>query len=335
MNVHSQKQGTALISSRSRVVRILWLCLPLAVYLAAPPIPAAQEDSSGFSISKKVTLVVLPVSVRDKGGHFVAGLQASNFKVFDDGRPQEITVFRQEDVPVTVGVVVDHSGSMAARQLQMIEGAQAFVHASNPENREFVVNFGDTVSFGLPPNVAFTNNVDRLSSALSKPYASGTTALYDAIVDALAHAAQDDLPRKVLLLISDGGDNASQHSLAQALRAAQASNVVIYSIGLLDEHSADQNPDVLKKLAADTGGEAYFPNSLAEIVGVCEQIAADVRELYTVGYGLSDKEAGGYHQLRVAVTARGRGRLFVRTRAGYIAPSPESNHTASENDRGH
>ena len=290
---------------------------------------AQENPSPPYAITQEVNLVSLPVVVRDHRGHFVSGLKVENFKVQENGRPQAITLFRNEDIPVTAGLVVDHSSSMAARQLEVIEGAQAFVQASNPQDREFVVNFGETVSFGLPTNVAFTNDANVLRNALSTPYATGRTALYDAVLTAIQHLQEDDRDKKVLILISDGGDSASRHTLADVLRIAQTTGVVIYTIGLLDEHNADQNPKVLQKLAAYTGGEAYFPNSFVEVINVCREIAADIRHQYTLGYTPTDTTRPGYRKIHVGVTAPGHGKLFVRTRAGYFFQSKTPIQTQS------
>jgi Ca-activated chloride channel family protein len=221
-------------------------------------------------------------------------------------------------------LVVDHSGSMAAKQLEVIEGAQAFVQASNPQDREFVVNFNSTVSFPLPENVAFTSNPDVLRAALSTPSASGKTALYDALAAAMEHFQSGEADKRVLLLISDGGDNASKNSFSQVFQMTQTANVMIYAIGLFDEHSADQNPKVLKKLAEETGGQAYFPTSLAQIVSVCREIAAEIRHQYTLGYSPADSGRSGYRKIHVSVTAPGRGKLSVRTRTGYFSPPPKT-----------
>jgi VWFA-related protein len=299
-----------------------------------PTVLAAQNNSPEFSIHSEVDLVVLPVTVTDRNGQFVSGLDQANFHAFEDGKPQAITLFRHEDIPVAAGLVVDHSGSMAAKQLEVIAGAQAFVQASNPEDREFVINFNNEPSFGLPPNMEFTSRVDDLVAALSTPYASGKTALYDAVSAGLKRLQAGPLDKKVLLLISDGGDNASTRTLAQVLREAQAANVVIYAIGLLDEHSADQNPEVLKKFAKDTGGQAYFPNSLPDLLRVCQNIAADIRHQYTIGYNPPDASRVGYRKVRVGVTVPGRGRLTVRTRTSYFITSNTSSGPMTPNRQG-
>lgn len=276
------------------------------------------------ALSETTKLVVVPVSVTDGSGHFVLGLKQSNFQVYEDGKPQEIVIFRDTDVPVTVGIVVDHSGSMAAKSNDAIQGAMALVEASNPADKEFVVNFGNKPSLGLPPDVPFTGNVDQLKRALSTPSASGLTALYDAMVLAIQHFQGSPVDKRVMLLISDGGDTASTHKFGQVLRMAEAANVIIYAIGLLDPLSADQNPDVLRKFARETGGEAYFPNSTIEVVSTCIAIASDIRHQYTLGYTPPETGKGRYRSIRVVVHAPGRGRLFVRARKGYFLSTDSS-----------
>jgi len=315
--------------SRSLQFKCFGPCLCVFIGLLAPASffakPPAQDSAQPYVISKDVNLVVVPVLVSDKSGRFVSGLEASNFKVYENGRPQQITVFRNEDVPVTAGLVVDHSGSMLRWRSQVIEGARAFVQLSNPEDREFVVNFTDMIALGLPLNIAFTSNVDTLEVALSNTPYGGRTALYDAIAVASQHLQREKREKRVLILISDGGDNSSKYRLDDALRMAQAADVMIYAVGLLDENSADQNPGVLKKLTNETGGQVYFPNSGAEVVDVCKAIAADIRHQYTIGYNPPNEAESGFEKIRVNVTARGRGKLFVRSRTGYfLAPKTAS-----------
>jgi len=278
----------------------------------------SQEGSGQHVISSEVNLVVLPVTVTDKSDHFVSGLDVSNFQVYEDGRQRTILLFRREDTPVTAGVVVDHSGSMAAKRDDVIAGAVAFVQASNPQDREFVVNFSDSVTFGLPANVPFTSSVEDLKAALWKTPVRGETALYDALATALERLKTAPLDKKALLLISDGGDNASKHTFSQVLRMAQSTSVIIYAIGIFDESSADQNPKVLEKLAKETGGKAYFPKSSSEVVSVCRQIAEDVRHQYTLGYSPEGNDHSGYRKIRVKVNAPVKGKLYVRTRPGYL-----------------
>lgn len=305
------------------------ICLAISS-LAASCWGNAQSGPQSPVITREVRLVVLPVTVRDRAGRFVSGLKASNFRVFEDGQIQQITLFRDQDVPVTVGLVVDHSGSMVHQMQAVIDGAVAFVQASNEQDREFVVNFGPTVSFGLPENVAFTNSLTELESALSVPSAYGRTALFDALAAALAHFSSDRANKKALLAISDGGDNASRHSFKDVLRIAQASDVEIYSIGFLDPLSADQNPEVLRKLAHVTGGEVYFPASSDEVVSFCRSVASDIRHQYTLGYAPPDKRPGGFRKIRVLVAAGHRRKFSVRTRTGYFLPSDSNDESAAQ-----
>jgi VWFA-related protein len=210
---------------------------------------------------------------------------------------------------------------MAGKSQQVIEGAMAFIDASNPQDEEFVINFADKVTLGLPANLAFTSNGNELKAALSTASASGRTALYDAVIAALQHLDLRQASKKALILISDGGDNLSQHTLAEVLRMAQSANVAIYTIGLLNEESADQNPKVLRQFAKETGGVAYFPGSSADIARVCRQIAADIRHQYTLAYSPAGERHNAYRKIRVDVIAPKEGKLLVRTRAGYFRPS--------------
>jgi Ca-activated chloride channel homolog len=309
---------------------VSWNCTNRAISLALliwaslqhpAPAPPPPNTFQGYVISREVNLVVLPVTVRNREGQFVSGLEASNFRVYENGQPQKITDFQSEDTPVTVGLVVDHSGSMVAKKREVIDGAVAFVEASNPQDEEFVVNFADRITLGLPANVPFTGNTNELKAALSAASASGRTALYDAVVVALQHFDLQRGTKKVLILISDGGDNASQHTFMQVLRMAQSANVVIYGVGLFDEESADQNPKVLRQLAQETGGLVYAPSTPADVVRVCRQIAGDIRHQYTIGYNPAGERRNVYRKIRVEVIAANRKKLFVRTRAGYFWPS--------------
>lgn len=313
--------------SRSSALRAwaLRVCglLALASFSHVSP---AQESSPPYVISKNVSLVVVPVVVSDKNGRFVSGLNASNFKIYENGHQQQITLFRSEDIPVMAGLLVDHSASMAAWRPQVIEGARAFVEVSNPQDREFVVNFTDTIALGLPLNIPFTNDVDMLERALLGGPRGGRTTFYDAIAVALGHLQADEHEKRVLILISDGGDNASKHDFHEVLHMAQAANVIIYAFGLLDEHSADQNPGVLKKLTKETGGKAYFPSSPSEVVEVCKAIAADIRHQYTLGYEPRNDAPSGFRpsvfrKISVSVSAPGRGKLSIRSRTGYFLAS--------------
>lgn len=284
---------------------------------------AEPQAPRPYRISVNVDLVVLHATVRDRKGRFVSDLRERDFEIYEDGVRQAIRLFRHEDIPVTVGLVVDHSGSMRPKLADVIAAARTFVRSSNQEDQMFVVNFNEKVTLGLPGAIRFTNRLDELEAAILKAPAAGQTALYDAVVEALERLQAGGREKKVLIVISDGGDNASAHRLAEVLKIAGQSSALVYTIGILDEEDPDRNPDVLRRLARATGGEAFLPGKLNEVVAICERIARDIRNQYTIAYApTSAAEPGAYRSIRVAVRADGYGKLFVRARAGYIAAEP-------------
>ena len=263
--------------------------------------------------------MVLQATVRDRAGHTVSGLGEHDFEVYEDGALQSIRLFRHEDTPVTIGLVVDHSGSMREKLGEVTAAARTFVRASNPEDQMFVVNFNEDVSLGLPGGTRFSNSADELGSAIWSAPAVGATALYDAVIEALQGLEKGEREKKALIVISDGGDNASKSSLDRVLRMAEESSAVIYTIGVFSEDDPDRNSKVLNRLAHETGGEAFFPSKPSETVEICERIARDVREQYTIGYSSMNGKPGAYHAIRVTARSKEHGKLSVRTRAGYIA----------------
>ncbi len=292
------------------------------VAMAQSPAPrsSSQQGSEpgAFQISVDVALVVLGATVRDHQGHTVPQLKREDFEVFEDGRPQPIRLFRHDDTPVAVGLVIDHSGSMREKLDEVTAGARAFVRSSNSSDQMFVVNFNETVSEGLPPGIRFSDGVEQLGAAVWGQPAVGTTALYDAIVEGLTRLQEGAREKKVLIVISDGGDNASKAPLAHVLKMAEQSNAMIYTIGIFDQDDPDGKPAVLRRLAHETGGQAFFPSQLTETVEICERIAKDIRDQYTIGYSSPDeKRDGTYHKIRLTARSKTAGKLAVRTRAGY------------------
>jgi Ca-activated chloride channel homolog len=298
----------------------LALALP---FLALATSVAAQEPPS---ISVNVNLVVLHATARDRNGEFVSGLRQQDFQAFEDGRLQTITLFRHEDTPVSVGLIVDNSASMRRKRADVTAAALAFIRASNPKDEAFVVNFNEHVKLGLPAGKFFSDNPAELQQALDSANPGGMTALYDAIDRGLEHLKRAGHDKKVLIVVSDGGDNASRRRLDQVLADAERSDAIIYTIGVFDENDADRNPGVLRKIARATGGTAFFPSTSAEVTPICERIAAEIRHQYTIGYAPSNpKLDGSYRTIRVTATRPHGGRVFVRARTGYIAgPPPES-----------
>jgi VWFA-related protein len=294
---------------------------------AAAQEPPSVEDpaSQSFRISVDVDLVVLQATVRDRSGRFVSDLLERDFEVYEDGRRQSIRLFRHEDVPVTVGLVIDHSSSMGPKLTDVVEAARTFARSSNPEDELFVVNFNEKVTLGLPVGMGLTNNGDVLERAISSKRAIGQTALYDAVYKALGQLQAGGPEKKVLIVISDGGDNASALGLSEVLKKAALSSAAVYTVGIFDEEDPDRNPGVLRRLARETGGEAFFPGQLNEVVAICERIARDIRNQYTIGF-VSNSQArpGASRALRMTARAAGKSSLSVRTRSSYIAAGGES-----------
>ncbi len=279
-----------------------------------------DHDAGPFRIKVDVDLVVLHATVTDREGSSVSNLGEQGFEVYEDGAPQRIRLFRNEDIPVTVGLVVDHSTSMRPKMVEVIAAAKAFARSSNREDQMFVVNFNERVSLGQPGAIRFTDSTAELGDAIAAAPTGGMTALYDAIARPLEELQAGSRYKKVLIVISDGGDNASTHSLDQVMKLARQSSAVIYTIGIFDGNDPDRNPRVLKHLAGETGGEAFFPDQLSQVVSICERIARDIRHQYTIGYVPSNPARdSSYRTIRVLARAKGHGRLSVRTRTGYIA----------------
>jgi len=306
-------------------IRCARFVLLLASVVFAPGAALAQPQLPGnapYTISVDVEMVALHATVTDHRGRAISGLAKDSFQIYEDGVPQQIKIFSQEDIPVTVGLVIDNSGSMKRKRTDVLAAALAFARASNPKDEMFVVNFNEKVSFALPPQVPFTGSVAQLELALSHFNAVGQTALYDAMDAALDHLSLGRMDKKVLIVISDGGDNASQHTLDSILSKARHSDAIIYSIGIYDDADEDRKPGVLRRFAADTGGEVFLPAEVQDVVPICKNIARQIRSQYTLAYLPTNKSHNGaYRLIQVQAAAAGRGRMLVRTRSGYYAPA--------------
>jgi len=280
-----------------------------------------KKEESPYTISLHVDQVVLDVSVLESGGKFVSGLEATDFKIFEDESPQEIVYFASKDVPVTVGLVIDNSGSMRSKRPEIITAAMAFINSSNPNDEIFVVHFNERVRFGLQDPTSFASDPLLLKSALYRMTADGKTALYDAIWEAFQHLATGKCDRKALVVVSDGGDNASQRNAREVLRLVQSAHAAVYTLSVYDQNDKDQNPKVLRRVAKTSGGESFFPRELKQVGPVCQTIATDIRNQYLLAYRpTNSKRDGSFRHLRVAVESPGKKKLEVRTREGYVAP---------------
>jgi Ca-activated chloride channel family protein len=293
-----------------------------------PPPPEIQPPQnapepplqSGYTIQRSVDLVVLHVSVTDEHGQFVPGLKEENFRVFEDNSEQKISVLHQEDAPVSMGLLIDNSGSMGDKREKVNAAALTFVKTSNPDDEVFVAHFNDKYYFDRD----FTNDVNELKKALEQADPSSSTALYDATAASLDRLKSGYLDKKVLLVVSDGEDNSSHRSLESALQEAQRSSALIYAVGLLREEkpeSAERDRQALLALTRATGGSALFPENLEDVESTCTQIARDIRHQYTLAYyPTNSRKDGSFRSLRVQIIPPpGSGTISARTRTGYYA----------------
>jgi Ca-activated chloride channel family protein len=304
-------------------------CQLLAVMAMIASMVSAQETAkSDQTLKVDVQLVQLPVAVIDRDGRAVNGLTKQSFEVFEDGVQQEITFFRREDIPVSVGLLIDNSASMHNKRQRVNAAALAFARESNPQDETFIVGFDDEVFLDQD----FTNNIDDLTKAFSKIDTRGQTAVYDAISLSVNHVRQGRKDKKALLLISDGEDNASRYNFETALESLRKADVILYAIGLLDEpeqHGGifrkvpeSKVKETLTRFAQATGGQAYFPKSVDEVDQLCRSIAHDLRNQYMIGYSSSNNAAdGSWRRISVRLTDRMATRFTVRAKPGYYAPN--------------
>jgi VWFA-related protein len=285
------------------------------------PAPPAEADA-GVVFRTETRVVVCHTTVTGKSGHLITDLPKEAFTVFENGAPQEIKVFKREDVPVSMGLIVDNSGSMASKRSKVEAADLALVSDSNPGDEVFVVNFADQAFLDLPHDKDFTSDVAEMKEALRRTDSRGQTAMRDAVQMSLNHLkekARKD--KKVLVLVTDGEDNVSIVKMEDLVRDAQQSGVLIYSVGLLGSEQpyiAARARRALSELAAATGGEAFFPDDVSQVDRIAHQVASDIRNQYTIGYTPSNTAMDGtFRQIRIAVSAAGS--PVVRTRSGYYA----------------
>lgn len=294
------------------MIRVPALLLGAGCALAVLARPHAQAPPP-FRVDAR--LVVLYATVRNERGEVVTNLQRDAFAVYEDGKRQPIELFRRDDVPVSIGLLLDNSGSMRTKRAKVEAAALAFVRASNPLDEAFVVNFADKVRIDVP----MTRDIAALERNIARVDSIGGTAMRDAIVDAeryLSGHAQHD--RRVLMVVTDGNDNASERTEADVQRLAEQQGLTIDALGLLndeDRGKAGRARHELDRLTDTTGGVAYYPASVDAIGDAALDLARQIRNQYTIAYAPPHPADRRYHRIKVAAT--GRGRLTVRTRAGY------------------
>ncbi|HKD82943.1 MAG TPA: VWA domain-containing protein [Candidatus Angelobacter sp.] len=286
------------------------------------------KDAKGeFTYRSLVNEVTLSATVLDLRHHLVTNLDRDNFVVYEDGQPQNITSFIRKDIPVSIGIVVDNSGSMRTKRAALTKAVLNLIQASNPQDEVFVVNFNDDPYLDQD----FTNKVDLLHEAMDRVDSRGGTALYDAVIASADHLAKGaKREKKALLVVTDGVDNESRESLESAIRAVQSdSGPTIYAIGILgDEPGVKRAKRALQSLSDQTGGVAFFPKDLEEVDEISQEVARDIRNQYSITYKPTNPRSnGGYRKVRVEAHASGYKDLQVRTRDGYFA---DEKHTAAK-----
>jgi VWFA-related protein len=287
-----------------------WLCLPLL---------AQNEGTPVFRTDAR--LVVLHATVVDRHGKLITTLPRSAFHVFEDGHEQQMKIFRREDVPVSMGMVIDNSGSMRVKRRRVEDAAMALVKASNPQDEVCIVNFNDEAYL----DVDFTSDIRKLEEGVARIDSRGGTAMRDAIDLSMEHLkAKAKKDKKVIVVVTDGNDNTSEITLEKLVQKAQQSEVLIYTIGLLNEEEpreARKAKRALDTITQATGGEAYYPKQVDDVGQFTLHVAQDIRNQYILAYSPSNEALdGGFRQIKVSVNAANR--PTVRTRTGYYA-TPE------------
>jgi VWFA-related protein len=300
-------------------MRILIGVLATAAVLAqqAPPPP---DDGKPTVFRLDTRIVVCHTTVVDRTGHLVTNLPQSAFTVYENKVRQDIRRFKREDVPVSLGLVIDNSGSMRNKLAQVKTAALALVKDSNPADETFIVNFNDAAYLDNPKDKPFTNDMVELETALAKIDTRGGTAMRDAIEMSIDHLKGGHRDKKVLVVITDGNDNASLVTMDRILRNAHKSDVLIYGVGLLTEEEhreAGRARKALNDLAEATGGKTFFPKDVTEVDAIAHQVARDIRNQYVIEYSPANSTMDGSFR-SIKITAKAPG-TTVRTRSGYYA----------------
>ncbi len=293
----------------------------------------STQGRRGYTIGVSVDLVVMHTSVYDKNGRFVGGLKKDSFKLYEDGVEQKISSFSQEDVPVSMGILLDLSGSMRNKIDQVNRAALAFIRASNPQDQVFLIGFNDQVELMQD----YTSDIDEVSDALDNIMVTGGTALYDAIYLGVQKAHTGIKPKKAIVVITDGEDRDSYYKLDELVAKVQESDVQVFCVGFLNPvpdkglfgHWSKSVPekarDALQRISEETGGKAFFPQKLAEINNIVSEIAYDLRNQYSIGYvSTNTAHDGSYRRVKIVLDATSAANNHLRYRRGYTAAKATS-----------
>jgi Ca-activated chloride channel family protein len=293
-----------------------------------------REGQRGYTIGVSVDLVVVHTTVLDKSGHFITGLNKEDFRVYEDGIGQTINLFSQEDVPVSLGIVLDTSGSMRNKIDNVNRAALAFIKASNPQDEVFLIGFNDQVELLED----YTSDLEAIADALDNIIVSGGTALYDAIHLAVEKAQKGVKPKKAIILITDGEDRDSYYKLEEMIAKVQESDVQVYSVGFLNpvpdkglfgrwsKSVPEKAHDALQLISEDTGAKAFFPQRVTDIGQIVAEVAYELRNQYSIGYvSTNTARDSAYRRIKVELDpAKAAGRQ-IRCRRGYTAAKAGTN----------
>jgi Ca-activated chloride channel homolog len=294
--------------------------------------PEAKSKGKNLTYSVDVDLVMMYASVFDKNGHFVGGVKKDNFKIYEDGIEQRIDRFSQEDVPISMGILLDLSGSMRGKIDQINKAASAFIRASNPQDQVFLIGFNDEVELLQD----FTSDIDEITDALDNTVVMGGTALYDSIYLGVQKSHTGSRVKKAVVVITDGEDRDSYYKLDELIAKVQEMDVQVFSVGFLNDMPdkgifgrfsksvPEKAHDALTRISEETGGKAFFPDKLTDIHTIVSEIAAELRNQYSIGYFSSNAARdGSFRRVKIELVGVNTATNHVRSRRGYFAPKVE------------
>jgi Ca-activated chloride channel family protein len=303
-------------STVKHFILTLAACLSLPFWLS----PVHAQSPADFTLAVAVDLVELQITVLDENDRHVRGLSREDFQITEDRVEQDVSLFRHDDKPVSLGVIIDNSRSMERKKERVDTAALSFIQHSNPLDETFLIHFDDEVRMALD----FTGDLAPIETTLASISPYGQTALFDAILTGIEAMEEGKYEQKAILLVSDGADNASAHAFSEVLEAARLADVAIYSIGILSDSDVGRTARKgLEELSEITGGRSFFPTRVEEIPALTESVALELRELYTVGYSPTNaRRDGTWRSVRINVTQPPETpRYQTNYRHGYYAPN--------------
>ncbi len=331
MLLNTDRPGPRLQRSFCFYIIFAFCLLSIDVYPQNADVNSSNSpvQNGSYTIGVNVDLVLMYASVFDKNGHFVAGLKGENFKLYEDGVEQKIESFAQDDVPVSIGILMDLSGSMRPKREQVDRAAEAFIRASNPQDEVFLVGFNDEVELLQD----FTSDVDEITDSLDNTIVTGGTSLYDAIYLGIQKAHTGRMPKKAIVVISDGEDRDSYYQFAELLGKVQESEVQVFFVGFMDpipepgffgkwsKSAEEKERDNMERIAEETGGKAFFPDKLSDIHEIVSEIAVELRSQYSLGYFSSNANRDGtFRRVKIVLLGDNTAKNRIRYRRGYFAP---------------